>query len=47
MLTVRRSPFWINDLVEPAKRHSRDRTNAAMAHARVNRDEGRIDVDTT
>ena len=44
-LTVKRSPSWMKDLLEPANRHSRERTNAAAAHARVNRDENRIGID--
>ncbi len=43
-LTVNRSASWRNDLLEPANRQSRERTNAAMAHANVRSDDKRIVV---
>jgi hypothetical protein len=43
-LTVNRSASWRNDLLDPANRQSRERTNAAMAHASVTRDDKRIVV---
>jgi hypothetical protein len=42
MLTVSRSVSCRNDLLSPARRQSIDRTNAAMAHANVSKDEKRI-----
>ncbi len=41
-LTVNKSACLRKDLLEPANRHRRDSTSAAMAHARVTREDNRI-----